>query len=252
MARSPRFTFIGNMPVGRALPLAALTPHYDAIVLAYGASRDRLLGVPGEPPEPPPESAEALEEEEDHQQRQHAGRDVKDRVITGQQQYQQGQQQSAATTATITTTGLRGIYSARAFVGWYDGLPEFAALAPDLAAGERAVVIGHGNVALDVARMLLTPVDALRRTDMPEYALAALARSRIRDVTIVGRRGPMQVTLSKLPSSFVFPCKSFHNKIVAQSKRTIIGRFFSSFEVGGGLGFIFFYGGIKSWFVISR
>jgi adrenodoxin-NADP+ reductase len=88
---------------------------------------------------------------------------------------------------------LSGIYSAREFVGWYNGLPDFADLSPDLTRGEEAVVIGQGNVALDVARMLLEDVDALRKTDVTEHALAVLAQSRIRRVRVVGRRGPMQV-----------------------------------------------------------
>jgi adrenodoxin-NADP+ reductase len=89
---------------------------------------------------------------------------------------------------------LRGIYSAREFVGWYNGLPEFANLDPDLTHGEDAVIIGQGNVALDVARMLLEKVDALRRTDITAHALETLSKSRIKRVHVVGRRGPMQVT----------------------------------------------------------
>lgn len=86
------------------------------------------------------------------------------------------------------------MFSARAFVGWYNGLPEHRDLNPDLASGEDAVVIGQGNVALDVARVLLTDVDVLRKTDMSEHALESLAKSKIKRVRIVGRRGPMQVS----------------------------------------------------------
>lgn len=88
---------------------------------------------------------------------------------------------------------LKGMYSARAFVGWYNGLPEYADLAPNLSQGEEAVVIGQGNVALDVARILLSDVDALRKTDISEVALEALTRNRVKSVRVVGRRGPMQV-----------------------------------------------------------
>ena len=88
------------------------------------------------------------------------------------------------------------MYSARDFVGWYNGLPENSALAPDLEQGEEAVVVGQGNVALDVARTLLSGVDKLRKTDMTDYALAALSKSRVRRVHVVGRRGPMQVLIS--------------------------------------------------------
>jgi adrenodoxin-NADP+ reductase len=72
-------------------------------------------------------------------------------------------------------------------------LPEYADLAPDLSKGEEAIVIGQGNVALDVARILLSDVDSLRKTDITEAALEVLIRSRVRNVRVVGRRGPMQV-----------------------------------------------------------
>ena len=78
-------------------------------------------------------------------------------------------------------------------MGWYNGLPEHAHLEPDLSKGDTAVIIGQGNVALDVARILLTDIDVLRKTDVTEHALAALANSKVRHVHVVGRRGPMQV-----------------------------------------------------------
>ncbi|KAL8765237.1 MAG: hypothetical protein Q9209_007630 [Squamulea sp. 1 TL-2023] len=103
---------------------------------------------------------------------------------------------------------LSGIYSARDFVGWYNGLPEFSNLAPRLDLSDTAVIIGQGNVALDVARILLKDVDSLRITDMTDQALAILAKSKVKRVHVVGRRGPMQVSftikevreLMKLPS----------------------------------------------------
>jgi len=98
----------------------------------------------------------------------------------------------------IPGEGLKGVYSARDFVGWYNGLPALASLDPDLTSGDEAVVIGQGNVALDVARTLLTSVDTLRSTDMTEDALASLAKSRIKRVHVVGRRGPMQVRTHSL------------------------------------------------------
>lgn len=88
---------------------------------------------------------------------------------------------------------LKGIYSARAFVGWYNGLPEYADLAPDLTQGEEAVVIGQGNVAMDVARILLQDTDVLRTTDITKHAVETLRRSKVRRVRVVGRRGPLQV-----------------------------------------------------------
>ncbi len=86
---------------------------------------------------------------------------------------------------------LAGSYSAREFVAWYNGHPDYRDLAVDLSA-ETAVVIGHGNVSLDAARILLKPVDELARTDIADHTLEVLAESRIRKVHIVGRRGPAQ------------------------------------------------------------
>ncbi|XP_061472085.1 NADPH:adrenodoxin oxidoreductase, mitochondrial isoform X1 [Rhineura floridana] len=90
---------------------------------------------------------------------------------------------------------LAGVYTARAFVGWYNGLPENRDLKPDLSC-ETAVVLGHGNVALDVARILLSPLEILRKTDITEEALAALACSKVKRVCLIGRRGPLQVAFT--------------------------------------------------------
>jgi adrenodoxin-NADP+ reductase len=152
VASSPRFNFIGNIDVGKGMPLASLRDHYNAILFAYGATKDRKLGVPGE-------------------------------------------------------DSVKGIYSARDFVGWYNGLPEHAGFAPNLESGEEAVIIGQGNVALDVARTLLIGVDELRKTDMTEYALATLSKSRVKRVHVIGRRGPMQVGV---PSQVLVPATQCH------------------------------------------
>jgi adrenodoxin-NADP+ reductase len=90
---------------------------------------------------------------------------------------------------------LQGVFSAREFVGWYNGLPQFQGLKPHLKAGTQTVVIGQGNVAMDVARILLTSVDNLRTTDITEEALQLLSESKVRSVKVVGRRGPLQVSL---------------------------------------------------------
>ncbi|GAA5882398.1 hypothetical protein JCM3774_004297 [Rhodotorula dairenensis] len=162
-ARDPRFRFFGNVQVAGSVPsspdgalsvpnthpsalaatvpLDALREHYDAVLLTYGASLDRPLGIPGE-------------------------------------------------------DTLLNVLSARKFVNWYNGHPYHSSLlAPlvDLSQLEHATIIGQGNVALDVARILLKDVDALREYDVPEPVLAELARSRIRRVDIVGRRGPLQL-----------------------------------------------------------
>lgn len=91
---------------------------------------------------------------------------------------------------------LYGVHSARAFVGWYNGLPEYRNLEPDLG-GEEAVIVGQGNVALDVARILLSDTETLRKTDMADYAVARLAESSIKRVRVVGRRGPLQVSCNR-------------------------------------------------------
>ncbi|GAC68497.1 putative ferredoxin--NADP(+) reductase [Gordonia soli NBRC 108243] len=83
---------------------------------------------------------------------------------------------------------LPGVHSARDVVAWYNGHPDHAHRAPDLS-GPRAMVLGNGNVALDVARMLISRPDDLRRTDMADHALEALEDSGIREVVLVGRRG---------------------------------------------------------------
>ncbi|KAL1614437.1 NADPH-adrenodoxin reductase [Diplodia seriata] len=160
VAASARFTFIGNVQVGHHLPLSALAAHYDAILFAYGASKDQALNIPGE--------------------------------------------------------DLDGVYSARAFVGWYNGLPEYADLDPALDTAKDAVIVGQGNVALDVARILLSNVDELRKTDITEHALEKLSRNKIDSIRIVGRRGPMQAAytikeireLFNLPNVFFNPIPS--------------------------------------------
>jgi adrenodoxin-NADP+ reductase len=75
-------------------------------------------------------------------------------------------------------------------------LPEYRDLNPDLRAGEAAVVVGQGNVALDVARTLLASIEDLKKTDMTDYAIEALAESRIKHVHVVGRRGPLQAAFT--------------------------------------------------------
>ena len=85
--------------------------------------------------------------------------------------------------------GLPGSGTATEFVAWLNGHPEFTSLPVDLS-HERVVVVGNGNVALDVARILTTDPDALARTDIADHALAALRDSRVREVVIAARRGP--------------------------------------------------------------
>ncbi|KAL4194049.1 hypothetical protein AMTRI_Chr05g66760 [Amborella trichopoda] len=87
---------------------------------------------------------------------------------------------------------LNGIHSAREFVWWYNGHPDCKCVAPELKTTDTAVVLGQGNVALDIARILLQDPAELERTDIAEHALASLRESSIRKVYLVGRRGPVQ------------------------------------------------------------
>ncbi|MFF8966557.1 FAD-dependent oxidoreductase [Streptomyces globisporus] len=84
---------------------------------------------------------------------------------------------------------LPGCLSATAFVAWYNAHPEAVAQGVDLSA-ERVVVVGNGNVALDVARILVADPEALAATDIAAHALDALRASRVREVVVLGRRGP--------------------------------------------------------------
>ncbi|KAJ2514189.1 NADPH-adrenodoxin reductase [Coemansia sp. RSA 2049] len=149
VAEDRRVRYFGNVKIGGSgggdgLTLQALQSVYDGVVLAYGASRDKKLGIPGE-----------------------------------------------------DGSGDRtGVLSARRFVAWYNGLPAAQDLRPDLESFDKIVIIGHGNVALDCARMLLTDPDVLATTDITAQALGALRRSRIRHVEMVGRRGPLQVSFT--------------------------------------------------------
>lgn len=127
-----------------------IRPHYDAILLANGAGKDKRLNVPGE--------------------------------------------------------DLNGIYSARAFVGWYNGQPDYANLRPRLDSSSNAVVIGQGNVSLDITRILLSDVDALRRTDITEEALQTLSRNQVKNVDIFGRRNLLQVKSSSSEGCFHVDC----------------------------------------------
>lgn len=152
--QSERFRFFGNVSIGRDITVNALRGSYDIVILAYGASADRKMGIPGE--------------------------------------------------------DLPNSHSATEFVGWYNGHPDYRDRAFDLSQ-QVAVVVGHGNVAADVARILLLPADELRRTDIAAHALEALAESKVQEVHLVGRRGPAQAkfttrelrSLGQIPDCFV-------------------------------------------------
>jgi ferredoxin--NADP+ reductase len=86
---------------------------------------------------------------------------------------------------------LPGSWPATAFVAWYNGHPDFQELEFDLSA-ERAIVVGNGNVAVDVARMLALTANELEPTDTTDAGVAAILGSGIREIVMLGRRGPAQ------------------------------------------------------------
>ena len=90
---------------------------------------------------------------------------------------------------------LAGSYPATEFVAWYNGHPDYTAHRFDLSQ-EVAAVVGIGNVAVDVARILLRSADELARTDIADYALEALRESRVKEVHMLGRRGPAQAAFT--------------------------------------------------------
>ncbi len=95
----------------------------------------------------------------------------------------------------IPGESLAGVHSATAFVGWYNGHPDYREARFELT-GANAVVVGMGNVAVDVTRILSTAPGALGRTDAADHAVEAFAHSRVRHVTMLGRRGPAQAAFT--------------------------------------------------------
>jgi ferredoxin--NADP+ reductase len=90
---------------------------------------------------------------------------------------------------------LLGSYPATIFVAWYNGHPDYRDLQFDFSC-ERVAIVGVGNVAVDVARILCRTPDELVRTDIADYALEALRNNRIKEVTMLGRRGPAQAAFT--------------------------------------------------------
>lgn len=140
--RNPHVRFIGNCEVGADVSVDDLRSRYDAVILSYGASRDRQLDLPGE--------------------------------------------------------DLPGSIAATDFVSWYCGHPEadVDAYSELLSSAVSATVVGVGNVAVDVTRVLAKSRGELETTEMPDHVLAALERSSITDIHVLGRRGPAQAAFT--------------------------------------------------------
>src|SRR5512142_424702 len=90
---------------------------------------------------------------------------------------------------------LPGSWPATVFVAWYNGHPDYQELEFDLDV-ERAVVVGNGNVAVDVARMLALTPEELAPTDTTDAAIAAIGSSGLREIVMIGRRGPVQAAFT--------------------------------------------------------
>lgn len=95
----------------------------------------------------------------------------------------------------IPGADLPGVVGSAAFVGWYNGHPDYADLAPPLG-GPGAVVIGNGNVALDVARILAKTEEEFAGSDIVGHALTALQDAHLDTITLLGRRGPHQIAMT--------------------------------------------------------
>jgi ferredoxin--NADP+ reductase len=91
---------------------------------------------------------------------------------------------------------LRGAYSATEFVGWYNSHPDYVDMTFDIPSAHTAVVVGNGNVAMDVVRTLAESMDVLDKTDMADYALDVLRQSQIEKIYMLGRRGPVQAAFT--------------------------------------------------------
>ena len=91
----------------------------------------------------------------------------------------------------VPGAGLAGVFGAASFVGWYNGHPDFRDLDPDLDT-PAACVIGNGNVAIDVARVLVKTVEEMADSDLADHAAEAIRAAALRDVYLIGRRGPVQ------------------------------------------------------------
>lgn len=95
----------------------------------------------------------------------------------------------------IAGADLPGVFGSAAFVGWYNGHPDYADLQPPLD-GRHVVIIGNGNVALDVARILSKTRSEFDGSDIVSHALDVLDHSAVEDITILGRRGPHQIAMT--------------------------------------------------------
>ena len=125
----------------------------------------------------------------------------------------------------INNTNISGYFGATQFVNWYNGHPEYKNLSPDLS-GDTAIIIGNGNVAIDCARLLVSTAKELEDTDITDYAKIALLNSGIKNVYIIGRRGPLDAkftTVEIREMSELLDCDQVLSKGTLQSiSKTIL------------------------------
>ena len=125
----------------------------------------------------------------------------------------------------INNTNISGYFGATQFVNWYNGHPEYKNLSPDLS-GDTAIIIGNGNVAIDCARLLVSSAKELEDTDITDYAKIALLNSGIKNVYIIGRRGPLDAkftTVEIREMSELLDCNQVLSKGTLQSiSKTIL------------------------------
>ena len=97
----------------------------------------------------------------------------------------------------IEGSNLKGVHGSAEFVGWYNGHPDYVNLDPNLNTNN-VVVIGNGNVAIDIVRVLSKTSEEMTESDIPEYALNTLIQSPIKNIHIVGRRGPVEAKFTNV------------------------------------------------------
>ena len=97
----------------------------------------------------------------------------------------------------IKGNNLKGVYGSAEIVGWYNGHPDYVDLEPNLNT-ENVVVIGNGNVAIDIVRVLSKTPEEMLDSDIPEYALNSIDKSPIKNLYIVGRRGPIEAKFTNV------------------------------------------------------
>ncbi|HUN49770.1 MAG TPA: FAD-dependent oxidoreductase [Candidatus Sulfotelmatobacter sp.] len=96
----------------------------------------------------------------------------------------------------IPGEALAGVHGSAAFVFWYNGHADFAATPVDLSAVASVAVIGNGNVAIDVARVLAKTADEMAKSDLADHAATAIRAAAVKDIHLIGRRGPVEASFT--------------------------------------------------------